>query len=190
MFEDDVAVATEIAISNEAFDKVKSEAEVIEKQESQEWAKFALTAKRIDHALSERPSRWHTIHYAEISKYSGDEQEENMFATTVLVTDRFLVVYHSGQDEVFVLLKRDPKVLGKLFKRILPRLPLALVKVSYDWTRENSKLGAYVSFVNYDYNSDYQELYQLLQRTLAETLKQKTYDTQVTTEFKKLASFS
>lgn len=188
MFENDASVNAEIEMSKEALSKVEGEAEVIGKQESKEWAKFASIAHKIDHALPD--TRWEDVKYAAISKYSGKESEENAYATIVLETDRFQVVYHGGPDEVLVLLKRTPEILGKLFRKILPRLPLLVAKVSYDWTRQQAEFGAYVSYINYDYNSEYQELYQLLQRTLAETLKQKTYDTQVTTEFKKLASFS
>ena len=187
MFEDDASVSAEITASTESLDKVTSEAEAVERQESKEWAKFALVAMRIERAMPE--NKWKTVHYAEISKYSGNEREENCYGTVVLETERFLVVYHSGQDEVLVLLKRDPKVLGKVFRKIRALLPLSLVKVSYNWPRQESELGAYVSYVNYDYNSDYQELYPLLQVALAEALKQKTYDTQADTEFKKLASF-
>lgn len=188
MFENDASVDAEIAMSKESLDKVEKEASVVATNEAQEWAKFALVAMRIERAMPE--NKWKTVHYAEISKYSGNEREENCYGTVVLETERFLVVYHNGQDEVLVLLKRDPKVLGKVFRKIRALLPLSLVKVSYNWPRQESELGAYVSYVNYDYNSDYQELYPLLQVALAEALKQKTYDTQVNTEFKKLASFS
>ncbi len=210
MFENDTSVDAEIAMSKEALSKVESEAEDIGKVESKEWAKFASVAHKIDHALPE--SHWNTLHYAKVSKHNGEEYKEDVYATIVLETDRFQVVYHLGDDECLVLLKRDVLIQGRLFKKallksppwvvkilyklgqvskkVLPRLPLLVAKVSYDWSRENAGFGAYVSFVNYDYNSDYQELYQLLQRELAERLKQKTYDTQVTTEFKKLASFS
>ena len=189
MFEDDSSITAEITQSKEALGRVESEAEVISKQEAKEWAKFALVANRIECALPENTLKWKSIPYAGISKYDGEEHKEGPYATVVLETERFIVVWHSIQDEVLILLKRDPKILGKVFKKVLPRLPLLLVKASYDWPRRDTDLGAYVSCVNYDYNSEHQELYQLLQRMLAETLKQKTYDTQVTTEFKKLASF-
>ena len=188
MFEDDASVSAEIKMSKEALRNVEKEAEAIAEQESREWAKFASIVHKIDHALPD--TRWNTIHYAEKSKYDDKEHDENVYATIVLETERFQVVYHLGNDEVLVLLKRDPVILGRLFRKILPRLPLLVAKISYDWERETSKLGAYISYVNYDYNSEYQELYQLLQRELAEMLKQKTYDTQANTEFKKLTSFS
>ncbi len=190
MFENDASVDAEIAMSKEALDKVEREASAVGAQESKEWAKFASVACKIDHALPDNvvlpvPS----MAYAEKSKYNDKEHDENVYATIVLETERFQVVYHLGNNEVLVLLKRDPVILGRLFRKILPRLPLLVAKISYDWVRETSKLGAYISYVNYDYNSEYQELYQLLQRELAEMLKQKTYDTQANTEFKKLVNF-
>lgn len=196
MFENDASVDAEIAMSKEALDKVEREASAVGAQESKEWAKFASVACKIDHAMPE--SHWKTLYYAKVSD-DGEESKENNYMTIVLETERFQVVRralvpleydgHSGQDEVLVLLKRDPIVLGKLFRKILPRLPLLVVKVSYEWERMNSDLGAYVSYVNYDYNSEYQELYQLLQRELAERLKQKTYDTQVNTSGDRIAVF-
>ena len=191
MFEDDPTVAEQIQESKKNLDQAESEAEAKRKQESLEWVKFAEVAQRLYGAIPDSDSsKWAHLDYAQKSKYRlGGETTEGNYSTIVHEDDRFIVAVDSMQDEVFIFLKRPAKLLGKVFKKRIETLPLSIMRLKYDWNNKNSGYGCYIHYVDYSYNTEYQRIYSELQRKLVEALERKTYNTQVNTEFKKLASF-
>ena len=191
MFEDDSIIVEQIQESKNNLDQVESEAKAKKKQESLEWVKFAEVAQQLYGTIPDNDFSRSAYHdYAQKSKYQlGEETTEGSYSTIIHEDDRFIVAVYSMRDEVFIFLKRPAKLLGKVFKKRIETLPLSIMRLGYDWNNKNSGYGCYIYYVDYSYNAEYQRIYGELQRKLVEMLEMKIYNTQVNTEFKKLASF-